>query len=67
MMDLRELAREIQSVDKGFRAEWMGEQEWRELVYGKGINSKKEFEEYCKKMSGEVKVYKLGEVSKKVS
>lgn len=58
----RELAKEIQSQNKGYRAGWMGEQEWKDLVYGKGINSRQEYEKYCEDMSGDVKTYHISEI-----
>lgn len=54
----RKLAKEIQSVDKGFKAPHMSRAEYNNMMYGVG-KTKEDFDKYCEEMSGEVKTYKL--------
>ncbi|MCC3687419.1 hypothetical protein LLR47_19645 [Bacillus cereus] len=54
----RELAKEIQSVDKGFKAPWMSRMAYEEMMYGVG-KTKEDFDKYCDEMTGEVVVKRI--------
>ncbi|PEA25900.1 hypothetical protein CN984_12605 [Bacillus cereus] len=54
----RELAKEIQSSSKGFKAPWMSRMEYDNMMYGVG-KTKEDFDKYCDEMNGEVIVKRI--------
>ncbi|MED3976087.1 hypothetical protein P4639_22075 [Priestia megaterium] len=65
--ELRNLAKEIQSVNKKQPTEWLDRREYEEMylkVGEKRLKNMKEFDEYCNSMNGEVDTYHISELEK---
>lgn len=65
--DLRNLAKEIQSVDKAQPREWLPRREYEDMylkVGEKRLKNMDEFDEYCNSMHGDVDTYHISELKK---
>ena len=54
----RELAKEIQSSGKGYKAPWMSRESYETMMYGVG-KTKEDFDKYCDEMNGEIVVKRI--------